>query len=109
MWPHLTNERLDRVEDARHPTERQRRRAESHDFTVLGRPIPANDVNGIAGGVDAIEGAIEPLEGLLHQKEAIGMPLWHISHRSRGVFSGALYSASAMFGTPKSTIASIRS
>src|SRR5258705_11985258 len=43
------------------------------------------------------------------QNVVTGVPAWHMGHRSAGWFSGALYSASAKFGTPALAVASIRS
>ena len=62
--PHHGQERFNRVEHARDPSEGQAGRAEADDLAVLRRNVAPDDVHGIAGRVQVIERAVEPLEGL---------------------------------------------
>ena len=62
MRPHDGEERFDRLEDAGHPAERERRGAERDDLAIVWRHIAPDNVHGIGSGVDVIEGSIEVVE-----------------------------------------------
>ena len=62
MRPHGREERFDRVQDARDAPKGERGGAESDDLAVLGRSVPADDVNRIGRRVDVIERPVEILE-----------------------------------------------
>jgi len=62
MRAHGCKERLDRVQDACDPAERERRGAEADDFAVLRRSVAPDDMNWIGCRVDVIECLVQILE-----------------------------------------------
>ena len=52
MRPHDVEQRLNRVQHARHAAEREAGRAEADDLAIVRPREPANDVDRIGGGVD---------------------------------------------------------
>jgi hypothetical protein len=70
-------QRVDRIEDARDPAERQRRGAEAGHFPIGGVGIRAHPVHGIARGVLAVVGAVE--SGQWFAKRRVGHPRSHIA------------------------------
>jgi len=59
------HESLDRLEHARDAAERQRRRAERHDFEIFGPPVSPNDLNRVGGRVRRVEAVVETIEAWL--------------------------------------------
>ena len=116
---HHAQQRLHRLQHARHAPEGQRGGAEADDLAVLARRVPPHDVNRVERRVDVIERPVDGVEPLLQhrlfrargrrQNAVIGTPARHSGHEPASWFSGALYSASATFGTPASKTASMRS
>ena len=62
MRTHHLQQRLDRLQHARHAAKRQRRRAEADDFAVLWRLVSSDDVDRVGGRGDVIERAIQIVE-----------------------------------------------
>ncbi|OFV92361.1 MAG: hypothetical protein A3G76_09950 [Acidobacteria bacterium RIFCSPLOWO2_12_FULL_65_11] len=62
---HDRRESLDRLQDARHASEGERRRAESHDLAI-GRPlVPTHDLNRIGRRIGIVEALVQTVEGRL--------------------------------------------
>ena len=53
---------LNRLEDAGHPPERQRRRDESHDFPIVGPVESPDDLDGVGGRVRIVEFGVQPIQ-----------------------------------------------
>ena len=62
LLAHHRHQRLDGVQDALNPAERQRRRAECHDLAIGGMAEAPDDPDGIGDDVLEIEGGIEIVE-----------------------------------------------
>ncbi len=60
--PHDREQRFDRLEDAGHTAERERRGAERDDLAIVRRRVAPDDVDGISRGGDVVKRAIEVFE-----------------------------------------------
>jgi len=64
------HEPFDRLEDARHAAEGERRRAERHHFPIVGARVPPHDLNGIGGRVRVVVVGVQPIERGLERRAA---------------------------------------
>ena len=58
---------LDRLQDARHPAEGERRRAEADDLAIVGPLVAPDDLNRIGRRIGIVELGVEPVQGTFQQ------------------------------------------